>query len=97
MIACPIDLEVNSDITDGAKDDINPMPDPSPRQGGTSGMLAVGSTTPPLPGKCRMELSWCNHDSCYQAIREKVVGIITTWSSLVLPWCRWCTAGRRGA
>ena len=24
--------------------------------------------------KKKMELSWCNHDACYEAIREKVVG-----------------------
>ena len=24
--------------------------------------------------KRKMELTWCNHDSCYPAIREKVVG-----------------------
>ena len=30
---------------------------------------------PPPPGRRRkMEISWCNHDSCYEAIREKVVG-----------------------
>ncbi|KAL7528458.1 hypothetical protein ACHAWF_002572 [Thalassiosira exigua] len=27
-----------------------------------------------IPNKRRLELAWCNHDSCYEAIREKVVG-----------------------
>lgn len=37
------------------------------------------STTPPLlcngtPNKRKLELTWCNHDGCYEAIRERVVG-----------------------
>lgn len=27
-----------------------------------------------VPSKRKLELAWCNHDSCYEAIREKVVG-----------------------
>lgn len=26
------------------------------------------------PNKRKLELAWCNHDACYEAIREKVVG-----------------------
>lgn len=38
-----------------------------------------GSTSPPstingTPNKRKLELSWCNHDGCYEAIRERVVG-----------------------
>ena len=36
----------------------------------------INDSSPPTSPlvKRKMELTWCNHDSCYQAIREKVVG-----------------------
>lgn len=33
-----------------------------------------GPTTTAPRNKRKLELSWCNHDACYDAIREKVVG-----------------------
>lgn len=37
----------------------------------------INDSSPPPTSplvKRKMELTWCNHDSCYEAIREKVVG-----------------------
>jgi hypothetical protein len=34
MITCPVDLDIGSVIANGAKDDVDPTPDPPPRRGG---------------------------------------------------------------
>ncbi len=41
--------------------------------GNGDGPAANTRTTTPL-NKRKLELTWCNHDACYDAIREKVVG-----------------------
>jgi hypothetical protein len=74
VIVCPIDLNADYNIEDGAKNNANPTPDPPPRRGGDWQPIGSGVNDAPPPSKCRMELSRCKHDSCYGAIHEKVVG-----------------------
>ena len=77
VIVCPVAHDVDVDEID-IDDSIYKIP-----QNAT-----LDATPPPHPNissnnnkkrkkkkkKKKMELSWCNHDACYEAIREKVVG-----------------------
>lgn len=65
VIVCPVayDVDVNEIDTD---DPIFKIPQ--------NATLDATTQPPPSNKKKKMELSWCNHDACYEAIREKVVG-----------------------